>query len=88
MTGAKGITRVPVLRYVRTASDHPEALMALMAAVQHTPAAEVSVPNVVNLKPEFVRAAGLRPTGASYTAYLFPNGCPLPSLRGTEFEVG
>ncbi|MFN7995980.1 MAG: hypothetical protein U0Q18_20380 [Bryobacteraceae bacterium] len=87
MAGAKGIARIPALHYVRAAAGSPEALTALMAAVQDTSAVEVTVPNVVNLKPEFIKAAGLRPTGAVYSAFLFPNGCSLPLLRGTEFEM-
>ena len=37
-------------------------------------------------EPESVKA-GLRATGTVFSAYICPNGCELPPLTGTEFEV-
>lgn len=87
MSTFSGACHTPALHYVRMAEEDPDALVALLGAAKQNTDTVVSVPNTVGISPDVARAARLRATGAVFAAYICPNHCSIPPLRGTEFEI-
>jgi hypothetical protein len=77
---------IPALHYVRLNRQEPEPLAALVAAAADPAVPVVTVSNPTGVDPAVVKA-GLRASGTVFSAYICPNGCELPPLTGTEFEV-
>ena len=86
MVTATGQSWTPALHYVRLNRQEPEPLAALVAAAADPAVPVVTVSNPTGVHPAVVKA-GLRATGTVFSAYICPNGCELPPLTGTEFEV-
>lgn len=79
--------RVPTLHYIRLKRQAPEPLIALFSAVRDPRSPVINVPNTSRIAPAVAKAAGLRATGAAFSAWVCANNCPIPDIRGTEWEI-
>ena len=67
--------------------DRADGLKALAGFAGGPEKSVVTVPNTVRIGPAMAKAAGLLPTRAAFTAYLFSGDENVPVFRGTEFEI-
>jgi hypothetical protein len=87
MRTSTAAARIPTLHYIRLKQQEPEPLTALLAAAHDPQSPVVTVPNTCTISPAVAKAAKLRATGAAFSAFLCPNNCTVPDIRGTECEI-